>query len=230
MNRKLSVTPTKKELLWGSIYLVLEIFVLSYILYLFNGLLPKPLSDSTLNCIYFTVNFLFVALIFRQFLVKVFSQPLSRIPRILSSAVFGYVLYWAGLTVVGIIIFHIDPDFNNVNDTNIADLVYENFRPMVFCTVILVPITEELLFRGVLFAGFYNRWPLLAVLVSVAVFCAVHVIGYIGKYSTQTLLLCLLQYVPPGLALCYAYIRSDSILAPVLMHMFINATGVLAMR
>ena len=230
MNHKLSVTPTKKELLWGSIYMVLEMFVLSSLLYLVNALLHNPLPDSILNCIYFAVNFLFVALIFRKFLLKTFSQPISKIPRILTSSILAYVLYWVGLTIVGIIIFNVDPEYNNVNDTNIADLVYENFWPMAFCTVGLVPITEELLFRGVLFAGIYNRRPILAVLVSTVVFCIIHVMGYIGLYPPQTLFLCLLQYVPAGLALCFAYIRADSILAPVLMHMFINATGILAMR
>ena len=44
------------------------------------------------------------------------------------------------------------------------------------------------------------------------------------------LLLCFLQYIPAGIALGWAYVRSGSILTPILIHTLVNAIGVAILR
>ena len=58
----------------------------------------------------------------------------------------------------------------------------------------------------------------------------IHVMGYIGQFDWLTLVLCFLQYIPAGLWLAWAYEKSDSIFAPMLIHTAINAIGIYAMR
>ena len=101
---------------------------------------------------------------------------------------------------------------------------------MAFCTVLLVPITEELLYRGIFFGGLYNRSRIGAFILSTAVFSLVHVAAYAGTVPPLTMFLCFLQYIPAGIALAWAWTRSGSILSPILMHMVINAIGIFAMR
>ena len=101
---------------------------------------------------------------------------------------------------------------------------------MALCVVVLVPVVEETLYRGLLFGRLYSKNHFLGYAVGTLVFALVHVLGYVGQYDALRLGLCLLQYIPAGLALSWAYVESDSIWAPVLMHMTINLIGMLAMR
>lgn len=230
MKKTLSVTPTKKELLWGTAYLLLEMTALPVIISLASEALGLSLSAAKLNVVFFVVSFGFTTVIFCRFLKRTLLDSLDHFSQILLGAVRGFLLYWAGNFVVGTLILRLNPDFINVNDASINTMMQSDFLPLAICTVFFVPITEELLFRGVLFAGFYRRSPTLAFLVSVVVFSAIHVIGYIPDYSWDTLLLCFIQYIPPSIALGWAYARSGSILSPMIMHIGINAIGIFAMR
>ena len=67
-------------------------------------------------------------------------------------------------------------------------------------------------------------------LLSVFVFAAVHVVGYIGQWDTLTLVLCFVQYIPAGLCLAWSYTRSDTIFAPILIHAAINFIAIRGLR
>ena len=230
MRKTLSVTPTRKELLWGSVYLILEMTVLPFVLVQAAQAFGLSLSASQLNAVFFIVSFGITTLIFRNFIKKTLLDALRNVPQILVSAVRGFLLYWAGNLVVTMLILRLNPDFVNVNDASIGTMIETDFLPLAICTIFFVPVTEELLFRGILFAGFYNHSPLTAFLFSTLVFSAIHVVGYVMDYSWDTLLLCFLQYIPPSIALGVAYARSRNILSPLLMHIVINAIGIFAMR
>ena len=61
-------------------------------------------------------------------------------------------------------------------------------------------------------------------------FSAIHILGYIGKASTLTLVLSFLQYLPAGLCLAWSYAKSETILTPIVIHTLINAWGIYEMR
>ena len=122
------------------------------------------------------------------------------------------------------------PWFSNVNDRSIGALAAQNYAAMAFCVVVLVPVVEEMLYRGLLFGSLYAKNKYLGYIASVAIFALVHVLGYVGDFSWTHLLLCFLQYLPAGAALAWAYVESDTIWAPILMHMTINLLSIAAMR
>ena len=225
--KKLPVTPSRREILWGAVYMGAEYLLLPPILVLINDRLPTPLSVGQLNCLLFLINFLAVLVIFRSFL----KQTLTRIPSgVLGAALRGFGLYFLLTLGVSQGILWIDPEFANVNDAAIGQMAGEDFLLITLCTVIPVPIAEELLFRGILFGGVYNRSRTAAYALSCSVFALIHIVAYIGAYPVKTLLLCLIQYLPAGIALGWAWSRSGSILSPILMHIAINAIGMLALR
>lgn len=228
--QKLSVKFTKSELILGWIYMPLQLLALPLLFNICNMLLGNPLSMAELNFSFFCVNFLCVTVIFRHYLLqnlKVFWESLWRG---LSSASLGFLGYWVFSIAMSLLIVAVYPEFNNVNDEAIGGMVQENFALMTIGTILLVPITEELLFRGLIFRGIYNRNRFWAYAVSAVAFSLPHVLGYIGSYDPLLLLLCFVQYLPAGLCLSWAYARADSIFAPTLMHMVINLIGMLAMR
>ncbi len=230
MKKTLSVTPSKGQLLPGAVYMAFSLLILPGLLSLLLALLPVPVSAGMANFWFFVLNFLVTVGIFHKFLLSSLKELRHNLSSILLFAALGLILYWMFNLAVSFLIVTVQPDFANVNDSSIAELAAQNYPLMAIGTVALVPIAEELLFRGVLFAGLYNRSRVAAFAVSTLIFCAIHVVGYVGLYPPVTLLLCFFQYIPAGLSLGWAYAKTGSIFAPVLMHTAINAIGILAMR
>ncbi len=227
---KLSISMTRGEVILGWLLMAFQLLILPVVAVILNSLLPAPLSDTHLNIALFIAEFLFAILIFHKFLASSAQLSLHTPFRCLRFAVLGLVLYYIGSFLVGLLIASVSVDFSNVNDSNIYTLVQENYALMKLCTVLLVPVTEELLYRGLIFRGLQKKNRLVAYLVSAGVFSMIHVVGYIGTASATTLLLCLLQYIPAGLSLAWAYEKADSIWAPILIHMTVNQVSISLMR
>lgn len=221
---------TKKEVRFGWAFFALQLLVLPTILVWVNQLLHPPLPEVALNFVMFALNFLCTTVIFHRFLLSNGRQALELPFRTLRMAVFGLMLYYVGVILVGKLILALRPDFANANDANILELAQDNYALMAFSIIILVPIAEETLYRGLIFRGLHSKSRIAAYIVSALVFSAVHVTGYIGTMDWQLVGLSLLQYLPAGLSLAWAYEKADSIWAPILMHMTINQLSIALMR
>lgn len=228
--KKLSVTTTFHERLWGLIYLALQLLILPSLLVLCNLLFHLQLTDSKINFLFFALNFICVTVIFHRFLLDNGKNALRAPLFVMATTIGGYFLYTFFSSVVSILIQGLYPDFFNVNDSYISTMVADDFKLMIVGTVFLVPITEESLYRGLIFGSLYNRSRVLAYAVSTLAFAALHVISYIGAYSPIHLLFCLLEYIPAGLILGWAYARTDSLWTPILIHTLVNGIAVSVMR
>ncbi|MBQ4642389.1 MAG: CPBP family intramembrane metalloprotease [Oscillospiraceae bacterium] len=227
---KLSISMTRREFLLGWAYLLIDLFALPLLLNAGNQQLLRPLSETELNLVYFFVNFLMILIIFRKFLSNSLRQAIRAPWQCLRFAVLGFILYYLAMIAVSHGITYLKPDFVNVNDAAVMDMTQEQFTLMSIATVFLVPITEEVLFRGLLFQGLHKRSRFLAYAASTLVFSLIHVTGYVGRQDGFTLLLCFVQYVPASVALAWAYEKSDTILSPMLIHMTVNQISISAMR
>ena len=141
------------------------------------------------------------------------------------------MIYWASNILVSIFTAVIMPRYSNANNDTIQTMSEFNFPLMLLNTVILVPITEEVMYRGILFGTLdrTNRW--LAYIASVLVFSAIHVVGYIGSDTSLTwIAISLLQYIPASICLAWTYAETDSIFTPTLIHATINLVAMLSMR
>lgn len=231
MNGKtLHIAMTREETLRGWIYLPLQLLLLPLLLQAGNGLLPDPLSHAALNFVYYTINFAAVCLIFRSFLQKNLAMVKLRMGYTLQSAFLGFLLNLAADLALRWCVSRLYPGFSNVNDRYVTALTAQNYTLMAIGTVFLVPVAEETFYRGLVFQGLYHRSKAAAYIVSTLVFSAVHVIGYVGIYEPLLLLLCFVQYLPAGLCLAWAYARADTIAAPILLHMSVNAICIYAVR
>ncbi len=222
--------PSRKELSWGWRYLAFEIVFLAYFLSIVIKFFRLPWSNVELNLVYFFLNFVAATVIFRRFLMETVRLIPKRILIILITAVAGFFLYQILTAAINIAIVYIEPTFYNVNNENLAGISQKHYVLTAICTVVLVPITEELLHRGAVFGALYKRSRIAAYAVSTLLFALVHIAAYIGYFEPKLLLLCYLQYIPAGLCLAAAYHISGSIATPILIHAAINAVGILAMR
>ncbi len=219
----LSVPLRKYEQSLGLLYLFIYFLVLPELLTMLNSFLK--LEAWALNVIFFVVNFLAIAIIFQKFLTSSFRVAMENPWRCVKYAGQGLLLYYISAFILGFLIMLVKPDFINLNDQNVLQMAQGQKALFTLCTVILVPITEETLFRGVLFRGLFDKSKVLAYIVPTLLFAAIHVVGYIGRGDWLTLLLSFIQYLPAGLSLAYAYHRSDTIWAAILTHIAVNQIG-----
>ena len=221
---------TKKEQLWGLVYLALSLLIVPALLPFSVQLLFPAAAGAALNFACFLCNFLCAVVIFRRQLAAG-AKLLIAMPRLNAVViVLGLCAYFALNRLVSAVILTVLPDFANVNDNTVHTLLSQDFYLMAVGTVFLVPVAEELLYRGLVFGSFLMKSPTLAYLVSVPVFCAIHVLPYAGEQALPVLLGCFLQYVPAGICLGWAYHKSGNIFAPILIHAIINALGIAAVR
>ena len=227
---KLSISMTRKEAGFGWLLMACQLLILPILAVLINSLMPAPLSDSVLNIALFAADFLLAIVIFHRFLAVSARYSLDNPFKTLRFAFFGLVFYYIGSFLIGLLISSVSVDFANLNDSAIYEMTQENYSLIAVCTVFLVPITEELIYRGLIFRTLHSKSRLLAYLVSAGVFSLIHIVAYVGSASSTILLLCFLQYLPAGLALGWAYEKADSIWAPILMHMTVNQVSMNLMR
>lgn len=224
-----SYTFTKAETWLGWGYLLFQVFLLPTLLVMANTALHSPLGSAWINFIYFCMNFLAVLVIFRRFLGHSLTHLGGNFLKCLKGAFLGFCVYYVTTMALNHLIVSLYPGFSNVNDANVASLTRLDSVPMIIGTVLLVPVAEEVLYRGVVFRTLYSVNHTLGYVLSAMIFCAVHVMGYIGTTDPLTLGLCFLQYIPAALCLAWAYTEADNIFAPILIHIAVNTMGILAL-
>lgn len=222
-SRSLSNNLTSQETLSGFLYLAFQLIFLSSILHWCNGLLRKPLNSAELNFVYYLVNFMAMLLIYHGFLGRSARQAVQHPAYFCQAVVLGLAAYYACHYVTDWAVRQLVPGFSNYNDESIAALSRGNYFLMFIGTVILAPPMEECTFRGLIFRNLYGKSRWAAYLVSMLAFAMIHILGYIGKYSPLELIMAVLQYLPAGLCLAWAYTKADTIFAPILIHSAINA-------
>lgn len=230
MNKSLPNPMTKGRLIFGWIYLAAQQFLIPLLIVLAAKLLSLPLSELGLNFIYFLLNFVVVVTVFALFLAKDLRHFGKHFWSCIGICLVGFVVYWAANVFFSLWVALFFPNFANANDAAIQTMATENYKLILVSTVILVPIVEETLYRGVIYGTFARRNSVLGYIFSAVLFSAIHVVGYIGQLSPIYLLVSFLQYLPAALTLTWSYAKSGTIFVPILIHTALNLLAAVAMR
>ena len=226
MKNYLKMTSAEQALGWA--WLVIQLFFLPVSVVFINELLQLGLSIAVLNAVIFVIDLIAVLTIFRRYLW--YQLRSIRISALILWVPVGFLLYWVLSVAVTYVMLIVQPEHINANNAAVKVLMDNRFVLTAICTVIIAPITEETLFRGLLFGQLYKKQPVLGYIVSVFVFAAVHVVSYIGQQSPLSLLISLLQYLPAGLVLSFVYTKAKTLAAPILIHATLNLLATLALR
>lgn len=222
--------PSLRETMSGFLYLAFELFLLPSLLRWCNRQLSPSLSTAELNFLYYLLNFLAVLLIFHEFLGHNLTQVTQHPAYFCQAVILGLAAYYACFYALDFLMDSITPGFTNYNDGAIAEMSHGSYFLMLVGTVILVPVAEECFFRGLIFRNLYGKSRWAAYLVSMIAFAAIHILGYIGLYSPLELIMAVLQYLPAGLCLAWAYQKSGTIFAPIVIHACINFLSIQRLR
>ena len=205
----------------GWCYLPFYLFLLSYLIQYAAALLGLHPSALTVNLIYFAVNLAVVLIIFREFLRQRFFGP--GFWNFVQSIILGFVLYYAVTWAVRFALDKLVPGYTIYNNETVGDLVLANRYAMMFVTIILAPIIEETLIRGLVFGSLHRTSRALAYVVSCFLFVFMHNWQYFALYPVGSVLLSCLPYIPAAIALGWVYEKSSTIWAPITLHALINA-------
>ena len=229
-SRSISNSPSSRETLAGVVYVVLQLFVLPNLLYWVNDRLANPLSEAEVNFSFYLINFMMMLLIFHDFLGRSARHVVQHPADFCQAVILGFVAYYACSYAANQIIRLLLPAFTNYNDEAIAAMDAGNSFLVFIGTVILVPPFEECIYRGMIFRNLYKKSPWAAYLISMVLFAAIHILGYIRVYTPLELTLAVLQYLPAGLCLAWCYIKGGSVFAPIAVHAAINYISIQALR
>lgn len=228
--KKLSIRISTAEITLGWIYYAIQLLILPEVIVLCLLLLGLSASSFAVNFIYFCVNFAVFGLIFHRFLWKSLKKAWSAKKKCLEYAALGFLIYWVSNILLCSLILGIYPQYANLNNEAVGSMAQGHFGAMAVATVLWVPIAEELVFRGLIFQGLYNKSRILAYIVSASAFSIIHLIRYLGNMDLTHTVLSFVHYLPAGLALGWVYEKTDTICTPILMHMFVNLLGIYAVR
>jgi len=230
MKRPFAVKLRRYELLGGLLWLCVYAFALGPMISPALRALGLPWDSLTRNKIYYLAGFGITAALLWRFLRDSLQAAAREPGRLLRGAFFGWCLYAVAQVGVGILLDVFAPGLSTPNDRTVADLAAESYPMMLAASVLLAPLTEETLLRGVLFGSLREKSRIAAYVVTALVFAGMHVIPYLSETDPGTAVLCGALYVLPSTALCAACELGGNIWAPVLTHAAINLIGMLALR
>jgi membrane protease YdiL (CAAX protease family) len=119
------------------------------------------------------------------------------------------MLFYAtgAITVIIYGVAQVFPEFGN---ELLAETLAESRVHLFITTVVLAPILEETIFRGLLFSRLTVKWGLLTgIMVSSFVFGLLHFISFIGASVM-------------GVVLCVLYLKTRTLLIPMALHALYN--------
>lgn len=227
---RFSVMMTRKEVILGICYLPCYLLLFSVLIQLIlSWILPGGATNLLLNVCFYGLNTFCIFLIFHRFLRKNLNLWMSQWRSLLKQVGIALGIYYVISMTVNLLVLLLMPDFVNQNNETVVGILDQQPLLMVVIAVVLAPIIEETLFRGLIFGNLriWNR-PMGYVFTAVF-FAAIHIVGYLDTMSLLEVILSAVQYVPATLVLAGLYEKSDTLAAPMLLHAGINAISCLAM-
>jgi membrane protease YdiL (CAAX protease family) len=214
------LTRGEKIFLW--IYLPIHVVVLPLLLGMtqLSGLMG--MSEGDMNLMYYGVGLLCMLIFLRSFLRRSFDRLCDRIMACAFAVILGYMLMLALNYFAAMLETLFEQQLDNLNNDAVTQLASSDYGKAAALAVFLAPMVEEPLFRAGIFGTIRKKHRFWAYAVSIVLFALYHVWQYALAYADPMYLLIAVEYIPAGLALCWAYDRTGSIWTPIFLHMLIN--------
>ena len=219
----------ESKLKWG----ILDVLLVIVFIFLFTRFLAWFTADfikglvvtqKYLIAILFQSTAVFLAVIYFKILKGVTWSELGirfeGLPRALAYGAFGGVILFFLIILSGLVmqrIFPTEPSLQPFAEVVIGAVSFNDLILLLIVGAILVPIVEEIYFRGMVYPVFKRRWGIAAgMIISGAFFSLLH--------------FDMLRFLPlllGGIGLAYIYERSGSLFACILAHGLWNGVMIL---
>ena len=200
-----------------ALYVLLFPWVMGWVQRSFHGELPV----AEANVVYYLLSATLVFLVFWTFLKHGFHLLLDWLPENL----FAFGTGLAGWAVLSFLAWLIPLPVENPNLLSYPEQYALAPLATVVILVVLMPVVEESLFRGLLFGTSRRYSRILGYVLSTLVYALYCVWQFVYTYGTIDFryLLLIVEYLPMSLALTWCYDNGGSIWSPIALHVVINA-------
>ena len=223
------VTPTKNELFWGILCWFMYALGFPLLLSLIFDV-ETPGGSYWFQITHFICCFLLTGGLFFRFLGRS-SRPLrGKWKTVFFAVIQGFAAYFVLRMLFEWLSFQIlswtETQLKVPNQEAVEGLMAYDFAPMAICSILLAPVTEEILSRGMVFAPLCQKWPWVGYVATTLLFAGMHTLGFIGQVSAVQSLTSFLIYIPAGLVMGWMYQKTKSIYGPIFLHMLVNFIAV----
>ena len=215
-----TMTPHESGRGWAFFFLFTIVFpfLMGVIQRYIDGLIPV----AEANVLYYLFAACIVFVLFWQFLKGSFSYLLDNLGRNILAIVIGFMVD----IPLHILVMKFPYPIENPNTFSYPEQFTLSSSATILILLVLIPIVEEVLFRGLLFGSIRPHSRLLAWIVSVSVCCFYNVwlFAFVpsGGVDLRYLLLGI-QYLPSTLALTFCYEKGGSVWSSMILHAIIHA-------
>ena len=211
---------TRAEQYRGWVFFALYLFLFPWLMGWVQRSYPGEFPVAEANAAYYLIIAALTFLVLWSFLRQGFHLLLDWLPENLFAFITGLAGGWAATRLVLLIPLPVE----NPNLMSYPEQYAFAPAATVLILVVLMPIVEEALFRGLLFNTARRYSPVLAWVLSAAgyaLYCAAQFVYAYGALDLRYLLLAA-EYLPMSLALTWCYHRGQSIWSAVALHMALN--------
>ena len=199
-----------------ALYLLVFPYLNAWAQRLLMGEGEAPVAEA--NVVYYVLLFALALLVFWTFLRHGFSLLVDWLPE----NAFAFVTGLAGAGLLHFLVTLIPYPVQNPSEMQYLQEFAISPVATAVLLVVLIPLIEETLFRGLVFGSLRQYSRPLAYVVSVLVYALACVWRYALEIGDPAYLLLFIQYLPMSLALTWCYDNGGSIWSAVALHMTIN--------
>lgn len=216
---------SRRELLGGWVFFSLFVLVFPYLMAGVQWILDQRwglyLSDASAAVVYYGLLAAAALLLFWNYLKQGFFLLLDWLPENLRAMGSGFLIWLVLGRLAALIPLPVEDP--TPGDYAMQFLLAPGATTAIL--VLLMPLVEEILFRGLLFGSLRGTGRALAWSLSVLLFALYGVWQLSFAWSDWRYLLLALRHLPAGLALTWAYDRGGSVWSPVFLRMLIGGVS-----
>lgn len=187
--------------------------------WVFDHFFELYLSEAVSAAVYYYIMAVLTMVVFWSFLKNAGRILVRFLPENLLALITGFV----GGQLLKLLFGLLPWPLEDPNPISWAEQYAYSPAATILIVVILVPVVEEVLFRGLLFGSIRKRNRTAAWIASAVLFAVYSVWTFAVAYGDARYLILALQYLPMSLALTWCYDRGGSIWSPILLHAIFHA-------
>ena len=193
---------------------------------LFDYRLTRTALSSYLNLVFGAMMLILLVLLLRGFLKDNWKDFMQNKKAIILKGVMTFVLVYLANYIGTIIVMVMGGASNSANQAGIEQILSRVPVPMIIYAVLIGPVVEELMFRGVIFTTLRRKHRTLAYVVTALAFGLAHVYASILSGNVSEIVQ-IFPYFFARLVFCYGYESSNNIFASIIGHMGNNLVACL---
>ena len=216
-----------REKIFGCIFLPVHIFLLPIVLGLMGDwLYAKGIISSfyQLNTVWYIISFIAVFLIFHDYLKSSFEYLLSNKGAAVKAVLLGFILKYVLDLFIYILLGASLGQTSVAYEEEAVQFTREMLNITIACCVLLQPLAEETLFRGLVFSWIGEKRRTLSYILSALLFILCQTWQYLLlDISVTDFVVLVASLVPSTVAFTWAYEKSGTIWASVFLRMISGA-------